>query len=256
MDAKKLTDLNGKVAVITGGAAGIGRASAEMLASAGANVALLDLKLDAAKKAAEEIAARYSVKAKACECNVLDPQNSEDAIRDTAEEFGTINILVNNTGGGGGGHEIFEELTDEYINRIYSLNVFSVFRFSRLCLPYMKKSGYGAIVNISSMSSVMSNENMTVYSSTKAAINALTRQMALDVAPVRVNAVAPGAIKTDALATVLTSEMEQKMLTTTPLKRLGKPEDIASAVLFFASPMSAWISGQTMIVAGGGYQIL
>ena len=111
-------------------------------------------------------------------------------------------------------------------------------------------------MNISSMASVMSSVNMSVYSASKAAVNALTRQMAIDVAPVRVNAVAPGAIKTDALATVLTDEMEEMMLSSTPLKRLGVPEDIASAVLFCASPMSSWVSGQTLIVSGGGTQVL
>ena len=87
-------------------------------------------------------------------------------------------------------------------------------------------------------------------------LNALTRQMAIDVAPVRVNAIAPGAIKTHALSTVLTDDMEKMMLKTTPLGRLGAPSDIGNAALFFASPMSSWVSGQTLIVAGGGYQIL
>lgn len=256
MDVSKLINLSGKTAVVTGAGAGIGKASAEMLAAAGADVALLDIKGEAADEAARRIASLYGVRAEAWNCDVLAPDEGEKVISEVAEKFGRINILVNNTGGGGGGREIFEKLSEEYIEKVFSLNLFSIFRFSRLCLPHMREAGYGAIVNISSMSSVMSSENMSVYSASKAAVNALTRQMAIDVAPVRVNAIAPGAIKTAALDTVLSPEMKEQMLKTTPLKRLGRPEDIASAVLFFASPMSAWVSGQTMIVSGGGYQIL
>ncbi|WP_417029046.1 glucose 1-dehydrogenase [Cloacibacillus evryensis] len=256
MGAGKIIDLSGKTALVTGAAAGIGKASAKILAEAGASVALLDINYDAASRSAVDISASCGVPAKAYRCDVLSESDSMAAVEEAAKDFGTINILVNNTGGGGGGRERFDGLTGEYIDKIFSLNVYSIFRFSRFCLPYMKSSGYGSIVNISSMASVMSSVNMSVYSASKAAVNALTRQMAIDVAPVRVNAVAPGAIKTDALATVLTDEMEEKMLSSTPLKRLGVPEDIASAVLFFASPMSSWVSGQTLIVSGGGTQVL
>ena len=256
MLAERLINLSGKVAVITGGAGGIGRGSAEMLASAGADVALLDIKAEAASEAASEISSKYGVKAVGYKCDVMSEADQEEVIKAAAADFGTINILVNNTGGGGGGREVFEELTTEYLNKIYTFNVYSIFRFSKLCLPYMRESGYGSIVNISSMASIASSVNMTVYASSKAAVNALTRQMAIDLAPVRVNAVAPGAIKTYALSTVLTDELEKTMLKSTPLKRLGKPEDIGSAALFFASPMSEWITGQTMLVSGGGMQTL
>lgn len=254
--AERLTDLRGKVAVVTGAAAGIGKASARMLAEAGAAVALLDINYEAAARSAAEIAADCGVQAKAYRCDVLAELDSMTAVEEAARDFGALNILVNNTGGGGGGRERFEALTGDYVDKIFNLNVYSIFRFSRFCLPYMVRSGYGSIVNVSSMASVMSGANMSVYSASKAAVNALTRQMAIDVAPVRVNAVAPGAIKTDALASVLTDEMERAMLASTPLQRLGVPEDIASAVLFFASPMSSWVSGQTLIVSGGGTQLL
>ncbi len=256
LGADRLTDLRGKVAVVTGAAAGIGKASARMLAEAGAAVALLDINYEAAARSAAEIASDCGVQAKAYRCDVLAELDGIAVVEEAARDFGAVNILVNNTGGGGGGKEHFEALTDDYLAKIFNLNVYSIFRFSRLCLPYMERSGYGSIVNVSSMASVMSGANMSVYSASKGAVNALTRQMAIDVAPVRVNAVAPGAIKTDALAGVLTDEMERAMLASTPLKRLGVPEDIASAVLFFASPMSSWVSGQTLIVSGGGTQLL
>lgn len=251
-----IIDLSGKKALITGAAGGIGKGCAEMLAKAGAAVALADINYEAAEKAAAEIAEKYDVKTMALECNVLSEEAIEVSVKKAADTLGAISILVNNTGGGGGGREKFEALTTEYLDKIFSWNLYSIYRFTRLCLPYMRETGYGAVVNISSMASVMSSANMSVYSAAKAAVNALTRQMAIDLAPVRVNAVAPGAIKTAALASVLTPEMEKTMLKSTPLGRLGAPEDIASAVLFFASPMSAWISGQTLIVSGGGTQIL
>ena len=256
MTVDRLIDLSGKTAVITGGAAGIGKASARMLAEAGADVALLDINAEEAAASAAEIAAECGVKAIGYKCDVMLEAEQESVIKKVAEDFGTISILVNNSGGGGGGQEIFENLTTEYLNKIFTFNVYSVFRFSKLCLPYMRKSGYGSIVNISSMASIASSVNMTVYSSSKAAVNALTRQMAIDLAPVRVNAVAPGAIKTYALSTVLNDELERHMLKSTPLKRLGRPEDIASAVLFFASPLAEWVTGQTMLVSGGGMQTL
>ena len=251
-----IIDLSGKKALITGAAGGIGKGCAEMLAKAGAAVALADINYEAAEKAAAEIAEKYDVKTMALECNVLSEEAIEVSVKKAADTLGAISILVNNTGGGGGGREKFEALTTEYLDKIFSWNLYSIYRFTRLCLPYMRETGYGAVVNISSMASVMSSANMSVYSAAKAAVNALTRQMAIDLAPVRVNAVAPGAIKTAALASVLTPQIEKTMLKSTPLGRLGAPEDIASAVLFFASPMSAWISGQTLIVSGGGTQIL
>ena len=138
----------------------------------------------------------------------------------------------------------------------YKLNVFSGFRLSQLCVPYMEKAGYGSILNISSMAGENKNFNMTSYSSSKAAINHLIRNMAYDLGPrgIRVNAIAPGAIMTRALETVLTPEIENKMLRRTPLGRLGRPDDIAQAALFLCSPAASWISGQVLTVSGGGIQ--
>ncbi len=140
----------------------------------------------------------------------------------------------------------------------YQLNVFSLFRLSQLCVPHMEAAGGGAILNISSMAGDNKNQRMTSYGSSKAAVNHLTRNMAFDLGPknIRVNAIAPGAIKTDALAKVLTPETEQAMLKHTPLGRLGEPADIANAALFLCSPAAQWISGQVLTVSGGGVQEL
>ncbi|MEG0236620.1 glucose 1-dehydrogenase [Cetobacterium sp.] len=249
-------NLKGMVAIITGAGAGIGKASALMLARAGANIVCADLnKVDADNTAIE--ARGEGVKAIGVKCDVTSIQDLEEVVKATIQEFGKINILVNNAGGGGGGREKFLELTPEYLQKIYNLNVFSIFNLSRLCAPHMIASEYGSIVNISSMASLMQSHNMSVYGSSKAAINQLTKYMAIDLGPIiRVNAIAPGAIKTHALATVLTPELEEVMLKKTPMKVLGEADDIAMAVFFLASPLSKWITGQILPVNGGGEQDL
>lgn len=214
-------NLKGMVAIITGSGAGIGKASALMLARAGAHIVCADLnKVDADTTAIE--ARGEGVNAIGIKCDVTSIQDLEEVVKATIKEFGKINILVNNAGGGGGGREKFLELTPEYLQKIYNLNVFSIFNLSRLCAPHMIASEYGSIVNISSMSSMMQTHNMSVYGSSKAAVNQLTKYMSVDLGPIiRVNAIAPGAIKTHALATVLTPELEKVMLKKTPLKVLG-----------------------------------
>jgi 7-alpha-hydroxysteroid dehydrogenase len=140
----------------------------------------------------------------------------------------------------------------------YKLNVYSVFRLCQLAAPHMKAAGGGAIVNISSMAGENRNRRMASYASSKAAVNHLTRNIAFDLGPmgIRVNAIAPGAIKTAALASVLTPEIEKAMLRQTPMGRLGEASDIANAVLFLCSPLATWISGQVLTVSGGGVQEL
>jgi 7-alpha-hydroxysteroid dehydrogenase len=138
------------------------------------------------------------------------------------------------------------------------LNVFSIFRLCQLCADPIEKAGGGAILNISSMAGENRNVRMASYSSSKAAVNHRTRNIAFDLGPkkIRVNAIAPGAIKTDALAKVLTPEVEKTMLKHTPLARLGEATDIACAALFLCCPASSWVSGQILTVSGGGLQEL
>lgn len=249
-------NLKGMTAIITGAGNGIGKACALMLARAGVNIVASDLDKVSADNTAIE-SRGFGVKAIGVKCNVTVESDLENLVKEAIKEFGTVNILINNAGGGGGGREKFEELTWDYLNKIYTLNVFSIYKLSQLCIPHMKASEYGSIVNISSMASVMATHNMSVYGSSKAAINQLTKYMAVDLGPfIRVNAIAPGAIKTDALKSVLTTEIEEKMLRKTPMKVLGEPDDIAMAALYFASPMSKWVTGQVLQVNGGGEQDL
>lgn len=164
---------------------------------------------------------------------------------------------MNNAGGGGGGRENPNSITVDDFAWRFQLNVYSAWRLCQLCVPYMKKADYGSIINRTSMSSINKSPNMSAYAASKAAINHMTANLAFDFGPeVRINAVGPGAIKTTALASVLTPEIEKKMLSHTPIKRLGEVEDIAGAVLYFASPVSEWVSGQVLFVNGGGVQTL
>ncbi|WMC09410.1 glucose 1-dehydrogenase [Oceanimonas pelagia] len=257
MKPAELFDLTGKVAIITGGANGIGKGCSKMLAAFGASVVVADLKLDAAEATAEEIR-REGGKALAVACNVTRDDDLVALVNQALAEFGRINILVNNVGGGGAGRESPATLTVEQFARTFELNVFSNWRLAQLCAPHMEKAGYGSIINMSSMSSINKSPAISAYASSKAAINHMTANLAFDYGPagIRVNAVGPGAIRTDALASVLTPEIEARMLAHTPLKRLGEAEDIAGAVLYFAAPISRWVSGQTLFVNGGGVQTL
>ncbi len=252
----ELFDLSGKTAIVTGGANGIGKATALRLAQAGANIVIADLKLEDANAAAQEIES-YGVKALAVECNILKDDDLVAMVDKVVAAFGTINILINNAGGGGGGRENPSKISVDDIRRDFELNVFSGWRLCQLCVPHMKKSGYGSIVFTTSMSSLNKDPNMSGYAGSKAAVNHMVANLAHDFGPeVRINAVGPGATRTDALKTVLTPDIEKKMLAHTPIKRLGEADDIAGAMLYFASPISTWVSGQTIFVNGGGVQTL
>lgn len=256
MNFSNLFDLSGKTAIVTGGANGIGRAAAIMLARAGANIAIGDFKLEDAKKTAAEIQ-QLGVKAIAVSCNVLKDEDLVNLVETTLKELGNIHILINNAGGGGGGRENPFKISADDIRRDFELNVFSTWRLCQLCVPHMKKTGYGSIVITTSMASIDKSPNMSGYASSKAAVNHMAANLAHDFGPkVRINAVGPGATRTAALETVLTPKIEQKMLAKTPIKRLGTPDDIAGAILYFASPISEWVSGQTIFVNGGGVQTL
>jgi 7-alpha-hydroxysteroid dehydrogenase len=246
--------LDGHVTLVTGAGAGIGRGIARLFAAAGAAVAVTDLNRDKAEAVALEIkqAGGESI---GLACNVTKEGDLVAAVDAAVKTFGKLTILVNNAGGGG--PKPFDMPMSDF-EWAYQLNVFSLFRLTQLAAPHMKAAGGGAVLNISSMAGENRNIRMSSYGSSKAAVNHLTRNIAFDLGPmgIRVNCIAPGAIKTDALATVLTPEIEKAMLKHTPLGRLGEADDIANAALFLCSPASSWVSGQVLTVSGGGVQEL
>lgn len=257
MKTESLFDLTGKVAVVTGGGDGIGKGSCEILAAAGASVVVSDLTVEKAQATVDEIV-KAGGKAVATACNVLNEEDLTALIDFAVKTYGTVNILVNNAGLGGGGRENPFKIDRAYVERIYAINVFAPWQLCKLVAPYMQKSGYGSIINITSMSSINNDPNMAIYGSSKAALNHMASNLAFDYGPmgIRINNVGPGATKTHALATVLTPEIEAKMLAHTPIHRLGEVSDIAGAVLYFAAPISSWVSGQVLMVNGGGVQTL
>jgi 7-alpha-hydroxysteroid dehydrogenase len=254
MSALEKFSLAGQVAVVTGAGAGIGRGIAELFAEAGADVVVSDLHFETAEAVAAAIR-DTGRRAIAVACDVTNEEARERLVAEAVEAFGKITILVNNAGGGG--PKPFD-MPLETFQWAYELNVFSVFRLTQLCAPYIEKAGGGAVLVVSSMAGENKNVHMASYGSSKAAANHLTRNIAFDLGPrgIRVNAIAPGAIKTAALETVLTPEIETAMLKRTPLGRLGRASDIAHAALFLCSPASEWVSGQVLTVSGGGVQEL
>lgn len=257
MTIQSLFDLSGKVAIVTGGGNGIGKGCCEMLAEAGASVVVGDLNAEDAGNVAKGIRDGGG-KAIAVACNVLDDAERVNLVEQAVTHFGAIHILVNNAGGGGGGHENPFKVDVAYLERIFDLNLFSAWRFCQLTVPHMAKAGYGSIINITSMSSINKSPDMSIYASSKAALNHMAANLAFDFGPmkIRINNVGPGATRTHALSTVLTPEIEARMLEHTPIKRLGEVSDIAGAVLYFAAPVSEWVSGQALFVNGGGMQTL
>ncbi|MDY4981913.1 MAG: 7-alpha-hydroxysteroid dehydrogenase [Escherichia coli] len=230
--------LDGKCAIITGAGAGIGKEIAITFATAGASVVVSDINADAANHVVDEIQ-QLGGQAFACRCDITSEQELSALADFAISKLGKVDILVD-------------------FRRAYELNVFSFFHLSQLVAPEMEKNGGGVILTITSMAAENKNINMTSYASSKAAASHLVRNMAFDLGEknIRVNGIAPGAILTDALKSVITPEIEQKMLQHTPIRRLGQPQDIANAALFLCSPAASWVSGQILTVSGGGVQEL
>ena len=246
--------LDGHVALVTGSAAGIGFAIADTFASAGAAVMVSDVDLTAAEKAAARIA-KAGGNTAAIACDVTSEEDLERVVDATQAEFGGMTLLVSNAGGGG--PKPFDMPMSDF-RRAFHLNIFSLFRLAQLAAPVIEESGGGAMLAITSLAGENKNERMASYASSKAATNHLIRNIAFDLGPrdIRINGIAPGAIRTHALETVLTDEIEEAMLAHTPIHRLGKPQDIANAALFLCSDAASWISGEILTVSGGGIQEL
>ncbi|NQT84701.1 3-oxoacyl-[acyl-carrier-protein] reductase [bacterium] len=241
--------LEGKNAVVTGGAAGIGRAIAQAFAAEGAGVAICDLDYDGAKKAAEEIRSDGAI-AKAYETDVSDWESVMQVAEKALEDFGVIDILVNNAGITR--DNLIIRMSDEEWNDVLDVNLKGVFNFTKAFVPGMLRRRSGKIISIASVVGIMGNAGQANYAASKAGIIGFTKSLARELAPrrINVNAIAPGFIKTG-MTEVLGEEQKSALSERIPLSRLGEPEDVARSALFLASELSDYITGQVLVVDGG-----
>jgi 7-alpha-hydroxysteroid dehydrogenase len=242
--------VDGQVAIVTGGGRGIGRASCLALGEAGAHVVLAARRVEVIESVAAEVRA-LGPKALAVPCDVNDPAQLDELITRTLETFHRIDILVNNAGGSPPRTAL--ATTDEDFEAAFHFNVTTAFHLGRQAAPHLARHGGGSIINISSAMSHLVDAGFVAYGTAKAALNHMTRLLAHEWAPrIRVNAIAVGATVTDALEfVVVTEELRRQMEEMTPMRRLGQVEDIAAAVLYLASPASAWVTGKVLEVDGG-----
>ncbi|MBJ3775813.1 SDR family NAD(P)-dependent oxidoreductase [Acuticoccus mangrovi] len=247
--------LDGKVAIVTGGARGIGRAIAERLCAEGSKVMIADLDAAAGQKVARAIGSEDCIRA--TECDVAEKLDVRNLLAATRDAFGPIDVLVNNAGIVGGAE--FLDLKEDDFDRVMAVNLKGAFILSQAVARHMVervKAGEtpGAIVNMSSVNAVFALPTQVAYSISKAGISQLTRVAALSLAPygIRVNAVGPGSIMTDMLASVnKDAEARRVVMSRTPMRRIGAPEEIASIVAFLASEEASYMTGQTVFADGG-----
>ncbi len=247
--AKKLTN---KVAVVTGASKGIGASIAKHLAAEGAAVVV---NYASSKEGADRVVAEIvgsGGRAVAVQADVAKRTEIERLFSETKKAFGTLDILVNNAG-------IYEFLaldrvTNEHFHKQFDLNVLGLLLTSQEAAKYFGPAG-GSIVNISSLASTFTPATASVYSATKAGVDAVTKALAKELGPrnIRVNAINPGMVETEGVHAggFIDSDFRKHMEAQTPLGRIGQPQDIAPAAVFFASADSAWITGETLVIAGG-----
>lgn len=244
--------LAGKVAVVTGASKGIGAAIAKQLAAEGAAVVVnyASSKGDADKVVAEITSA--AGKAVAVQADVAKKADINRLFVETKKAFGPLDILVNNAG-------IYEMLpleavTEEHFHKQFNLNVLGLILATQEALKYFGPAG-GSVINTSSVVSTWGAPNASVYSATKAAVDAVTRSLGKELGPrkIRVNSINPGMVETEGThsAGITGSDFRKQIEATTPLGRIGQPQDIAPAVVFLASSDSSWITGETLYISGG-----
>jgi NAD(P)-dependent dehydrogenase (short-subunit alcohol dehydrogenase family) len=238
--------LVGQRAVVTGGASGIGRATARRMAEEGASVAVIDLNEDDAQQVAKEVGGS------AHRADVTDPEGLKQAVDDAADALGGITLLFNNAGTGS--QAPLHKWDPAEWNRLVAVNLTGVYLGFRAAIPHIRAAGGGSIVSTASISGVRPSAGEAPYSAAKAGVAAITASAALEYAPdIRVNAVSPGMILTPLTAPLLQflPHERQRYERTTPAGRLGQPEDIADVVVFLCSDMARFITGQNLVVDGG-----
>ncbi|GAB3945427.1 SDR family NAD(P)-dependent oxidoreductase [Corynebacterium tapiri] len=243
---------DGKVAFISGGAGGIGFATAQLLAQDGASVVLSDINEEAVNAAAQKLVDQ-GFQALPIQVDVSKPEDSEKAVRFAVEKFGGLHLAFNNAGIVGAEHHT-DELTPEQWRQVLSINLDGVFYGMRAELPEIVKSGGGAIVNTSSIAGFAGIENLAPYVSSKHGVAGLTKASAVEYARqgVRINSVHPGYIDTPLISQWTNTELKASLEALHPLGRLGTSEEIAEVVAFLLSDKASFVTG-AQIVADGGY---
>ena len=244
--------LSGKVAVVTGGNAGIGEAIAKAFAREGASVVITGRRQGELDRVVNDILQAQG-QAVAVAGSVTDELSAQEAVRRAVQQFGQLDILVNNAGVGDFGKRL-HEINDTTWAQVLDVNLTGVFRMTRAVLPQMLKQGRGAIVNISSVASLVGLPTLSAYAASKGALDALTRALAVDYAKdgIRCNVVNPGLIDTPMAAPLMGNpEQLNPILSHYPIRRPGKPEEVANLVLYLASDEAAWVTGGTFPLDGG-----
>ncbi|MGQ9555249.1 MAG: SDR family NAD(P)-dependent oxidoreductase [Anaerolineae bacterium] len=248
------TDMQGLVAIVTGGGGGIGRATCLELARHGANVAVADISLQHAETVADEVNACGAI-ALACRVDVTSNSDVQRAVRCVCDRFDKVDILVNSAGVYQTG--TLSEVSEDDWDRVLAINLKGTFLFCKEVVPLMQRQRSGAIVNVSSISGRTKSQLAAVnYVASKAGIIGLTMCLASQLAAdgIRVNCVAPGTIDTPIIAN-LTPEEREALAKRSPLGRLGQPEEVAATIVFLASPAASYITGETVNVNGGAFMI-
>ena len=245
-----MRDLTGKYCIVTGAGKGIGKAIAKrFLMENAAGVAILEWNLELAQATAKELDPTGE-KVIAVKCNVADSDMVKAAIDETVRKFGRIDVLINNAGVTR--DRIFHKMTDEEWHTVIDINLNGVYNMCKFVVPMMREQESGAIVNISS-TSLQGNPGQANYAATKAALQGLTRTLGKELGRknVRVNCIAPGHIDTDMMRAI-GEEKLNAAIARLPMQRLGDPDEIATVAAFLCTDDASWVTGQTIMVSGGG----
>ncbi|MCF6221142.1 MAG: glucose 1-dehydrogenase [Robiginitomaculum sp.] len=243
-------DIKGKVAIITGGATGIGFGIAEAYAEAGAHIVICSRRLDRCENAAQELA-RYGTQTLALQCDVSDPDSVATMVGAVIEKFGRIDILVNNAGVTGAA-KTFKDISFDEWNKTLSINMSGIFICSKFIAPHMIAGGGGKIINIASVAFFKPLPKSADYCASKGGVVLLTRSMALDLIHdnINVNVICPGFFASELNAAML-EKIEAQAQTRVPAGRIAKGADIKGAALLLASPASDYMVGTEIVVDGG-----
>ena len=245
-----MRSLENKIALVTGGARGIGRAISLALASEGAHVAFSDLQIGDEGNKTKELIQAKGVRALALQADVRNFASAQVAVDDIVKEFQRVDILVNNAGITR--DNLIMRMTEEEWYLVLDTNLKGTFNYCRAVSKYMISQRQGKIINISSVVGLIGNPGQVNYSASKAGIIGLTKTLAKELASrnIQVNSIAPGFVETS-MTEKLTPQQREALLTMIPMKRTAQPEEIAGVVVFFASPAARYITGQVLCVDGG-----